>query len=140
MSDMRNDHDAMVIALTDARDAIKTAHSAVQESRDLARKAVENAEKANSLMHDAFSLAREWQGLAEKLKAEREVAREAMLEWAIRLEVEQQRCSGHDDRHADLRVANERLNGVYGCMPSLFNMTQAECMDMVRTAAQEQMA
>lgn len=136
MEDLRDAVDSFRVAMADARDAIRAAKDTALAYKEQTERALSTAGRFRDQAKDALSLANDWQLQYRKLLKERTDTRRKVLEYAIQLEREQMAYSRNETRdHHLLRIANERLNGVYGCMPSLFDMPQHECIDMVRRLA-----
>ena len=135
MNELTDEINNLLATLRDAAQQIRDAKAMIDKQNAAAERWLALVKKSNALADQAIT----------ELKKRNEAltsAKRTMLEQAVRYENEQLYYSHNDSKNHDLcRIANERLNGVYAVMPTLFNKSQRECIDLVReTAAKGRMA
>jgi hypothetical protein len=129
--DIQTQIDSIRVAVQDAADKMREAKAIIDRQNEA------NA-RWQALVSKAHAVARDAIAEVEDRDRTLRVAKQLMLEQAVRYENEQLYYSHHDSENHELcRIANERLNGVYSVMPVLFKKTPAECIDLVRTTAAE---
>lgn len=126
MTTVENELTLMIEAVRDATEQLRKAKSVIERQEALIAGWKDLAQRGTEALKDLTKVVKAQNDNLAKCK-------ERMLEQAVTYEGEQLYYSHPDSKNHELcRIANERLNGVYAVMPTLFGMSQRECIELVR--------